>query len=193
MKKILFLDVETTGLDAKKHGIVQLSAIMDIDGQVADRFDIKIHPHSSCACDTKALEISGNTVEQILTYTPEGEAFNLFVRFLGKHIDKFAAYDKAAFCGYNAPFDNEFVRQLFQRNGDNFFGSWFWSGTIDVMGLSLLRMLDERHAMPNFKLGTVADVILGADRVNEMTVEFGLHNAMTDIEITREIFLKVTK
>lgn len=191
--KICFIDTETTGLDVKKHGIIQLAAIMEIDGEVVGRFDAKMRPASSCACDPKALEISGHTVEQIREFRPEADVFRDFLEFLGVHISKFDKLDKAIFSGYNSPFDNEFIRQLFERNGDKFFGSWFWSGTVDVMGLALLRLADSRSSMENFKLGTVANSVLGAESVQMLTMEYGLHNAMTDIEITREIFHAVRR
>lgn len=189
--KTLFLDVETTGLDAKRHGIIQIAAIMDIDGVAVDRIDLKIRPASSCACDAKALEVSGATIEEIKGYPSESDQFRAFCGWLEKFISKFDRNDKAFFSGYNSPFDVEFMRQFFERNGDKYFGSWFWSGTIDVMGLALLRLRAERDQMENFKLGTVASWILGPDKVAEMTTEIGLHNAMTDIELTREIFLRL--
>jgi DNA polymerase-3 subunit epsilon len=191
MIKTVFLDVETTGLDPKRHGVIQVAAIMDIDGVAVDRIDLKIRPASSCACDAKALEVSGSTIEMIRDYPHEADQFREFLGWLSRHIDKFTKTDKAFFSGYNSPFDVEFMRQLFERNGDKYFGSWFWSGTIDVMGLALLRLRSDREQMENFKLGTVANWVLGLDEFERITAEIGLHNAMTDIELTREIFYKL--
>lgn len=190
--KICFIDTETTGLDAKRHGIIQIAAIMEIDGVEVGRFEAFIRPASTCACDAKALEISGHTVEEIKGFKPEPQAFREFCDFLGQHCEKFERTDKVIFSGYNAPFDNQFIREFFERNGDKYFGSWFWAGTVDVMGLALLRLADQRSQMPDFKLGTVADFVLGSERIAELTETHGLHNAMTDIEITREVFRAVT-
>lgn len=184
--KLCYIDTETTGLNAREHGIIQLAAIMEIDGVEVSTFCEKIRPDSSCRADLKALEISGNTIEMIRTYMPEREAYLAFVAWLGQHISKFDKIDKAFFCGYNSPFDVEFVRALFDRNGDNYFGSWFWSGSIDVMGEALWRLRGERHLLPNFKLGTVAEFVLG-DRAQALTAETGLHDALTDIRVTREL------
>ena len=190
--KTVFLDTETTGLDPKRHGIIQIAAIMDIDGVAVDRINLDIRPASCCACDPAALEVSGKTLEEIKAFPHEADQYRAFCEWLGKHVSKFDRNDKAFFSGYNSPFDAEFMRAFFDRNGDKYFGSWFWSGTIDVMGLALLKLRGERHAMQNFKLGTVAEAVLGGDVVAEMTSKIGLHNAMTDIELTREIFRKVT-
>lgn len=188
--KLCYIDTETTGLDAKRHGIIQLAAIMEIDGEEVSTFSEKMRPASSCAADPSALEISGNTVEMIKTYRPEAEVYRDFVEWLGQFVGKFDKFDKAFFCGYNSPFDVEFVRALFDRNGDKFFGSWFWSGSVDVMGAALWALRDQRPGLANFKLGTVAEHILGS-RVAELTADAGLHDALTDIRITRELHMRV--
>lgn len=189
--KIIYLDTETTGLDAKKCGIIQLAAILDIDGKEVDSIDIKICPRHDLEINDEALAISGFTREQIQSdFLPELRAHAEFTAWLGRHIDKFSKVDKAFFSGYNTPFDVEFVRAWFTRCNDKYFGSWFWSGSIDVMGAALWALRDKRHMLPNFKLGTVADFVLGS-RVAELTAEAGLHNALTDIRITREIHRRV--
>ena len=44
MKKILWLDVETTGLDPNRNGLIQLAILMDIDGELVDKIQINIQP-----------------------------------------------------------------------------------------------------------------------------------------------------
>ena len=188
--KLCYIDTETTGLDAKRHGIIQLAAIMEIDGDEVSTFSEKMRPASTCAVDHSALEISGNTIDMIRAYRPEAEVYRDFVAWLGSHIDKFSKTDKAFFCGYNSPFDVEFVRAFFDRNGDKYFGSWFWSGSVDVMGAALWALRDQRAGLLNFKLGTVATHVLGS-RAAELTADVGLHDALTDIRITRELHIRV--
>ena len=191
--KYCYIDCETTGLDSKHHGIIQLAAIMEINGEEVSRYSEKIRPASSCAADASALKVSGNTIEMIRGYAPEPVAHDAFSDWLSRDIGKFDKSDKAFFCGYNSSFDNQFVREFFSRNNDPYFGSWFWSGTIDVMALALHHLAASRPEMENFKLGTVATKILGPDRVAEITNKVGLHDAMTDIVLTREIFREITK
>lgn len=184
--KLCYIDTETTGLDAKAHGIIQLAAIMEIDGVEISTFSQKIRPDSHCRADMRALEISGNTIEMIRTYMPERDAYFAFTAWLGEHISKFDKFDKAFFCGYNSPFDVEFLRAFFDRNGDSYFGSWFWSGSVDVMGAALWRLREERRLLTNFKLGTVAAHVL-KERAAALAEETGLHDALTDIRVTREL------
>jgi DNA polymerase-3 subunit epsilon len=42
MKKLLYLDLETTGLDPKTNSIHEIGAIVEIDGFVAGEFEIKL-------------------------------------------------------------------------------------------------------------------------------------------------------
>lgn len=188
--KLCYIDTETTGLDAKRHGIIQLAAIMEIDGEEVSTFSEKMRPASSCSADPSALEISGNTVEMIKAYRPEAEVYRDFVEWLGRFVGKFDRLDKAFFCGYNSSFDVEFVRAFFDRNGDKYFGSWFWSGSVDVMGAALWSLRDQRPMLENFKLGTVAKRVLGT-RFAELTADAGLHDALADIRLTRELHMRV--
>jgi DNA polymerase-3 subunit epsilon len=188
--KICYLDTETTGLDARKCGIVQIAAILEIDGREVDTFDMRMRPAAGLEISDEALAVSGTKREDLEGFPTEREVYLAFLRWLGKHIDKFSKTDKALFAGYNSPFDVEFIRAWFDRCGDRYFGSWFWSGTVDVMGAALWALRDQRAALPNFKLGTVAAHVLGS-RLDELTAELGLHNALTDIRVTRELHQRI--
>ena len=191
--KICYIDTETTGLDAKTCGIIQLAAIMEIDGEVVSEFETKIRPFDGCSISTEALAVSGAKLEDLDGFPQEWEALRAFLEWLGKHVSKFDKSDKAFFSGYNTPFDIEFVRKFFERNGDKYFGSWFWSGSLDVMGFALWHLATKRHLMPNFKLGTVADEVLGKERAAQIMGAEGLHNALGDIRLTREIMKVVAR
>ena len=74
---------------------------------------------------------------------------------------------------------------LIIQNGDKYFGSYFWSNSIDVMVLATLRLLGVRPTMENFKLMTVAKT------VGVQIDESKLHDAMYDIYLTREIYNRI--
>ncbi|MDP2235012.1 MAG: 3'-5' exonuclease [Bacteroidales bacterium] len=183
MTKILFFDVETTGLDSKIHGMHQLSGILEIDGEPVKTFDFKINPAPHLQIDQEALKISGKTIDEIRAYPSEAEVYRRFIAMLLNYIDKFNKLDKAFLAGWNnAAFDNGFLRAFFERNGDKYFGSWFWSNPLDVMVLATEYLLNERSTMLNFKLMTVAAFLLGG------IDESKLHDATYDIELTRNIY-----
>jgi len=135
--KQLFFDLETTGVEPEKNGIHQLSGIIVIDGDKKEEFDIRIRPAEGLVIEDAALEVSGVTREQIASYQSEKEALKQFIGILSRYVDRFNTKDKFFLTGYNnASFDNKFLRAFFTRNNDKYFGSWFWSNSIDVMVLA---------------------------------------------------------
>nr|DAT40402.1 MAG TPA: DNA polymerase III subunit alpha [Caudoviricetes sp.] len=186
--KLVFFDLETTGTNPGKHGIHQISGQIVIDGVIKETFDFHVQPNPRAMIEDEALKVGGVTREQILAYPPMQQVYQEFVAMLGKYVDKFNKKDKFFLVGYNnAAFDNQFLRGFFLQNGDVYFGSWFWSNSIDVMVLASAYLATRRPDMENFKLSTVAKN-LGVN-VNDES----LHDAMYDIELTKAVFDIVTR
>ena len=156
-EKLFFYDLETTGTNHWKHGIHQISGCIIIDGVIKERFNLKMRPHTGCTIDTKALEVSNVTEQQILGYGEPSLAHKQLKEIMGKYVDPYNKKDKFHLVGYNiSSFDNQFLRSFFSNNGDNYFGSWFWSDCIDVMVMASYLLRHVRHDMVNFKQSTVA-------------------------------------
>lgn len=192
--KIAHIDTETGGLDPKKSALLQIACVLEIidhDSIVSTVFQSFIRPAPGLEIKDEALEINGITPEQLLTFPTEDVVHVGFVNFLNMSINRFIKSDKAFFSGYNAGFDNSFIREFFLRNGNDYFGSYFWSGTLDVMGFALNHLREIRPLMPNFKLGTVAAEILGKEAVEATTTFYPLHDARADAHLSREIFHKI--
>lgn len=187
MSKIFFYDLETTGVDCKANGIHQISGAIVIDGETKETFNFKVAPHNAAVIEAKALEVAGVTEQQIKQYEPIRSVYAKIIALLTKYVDKFDRTDKFHLCGYNnAGFDNQFFRQWFFLSGDKYFGSWFWSDTIDVMVLASYKLQHQRYLLPNFQLKTVAGYL-------GITVdETKLHDALYDIELTQAIYNKVS-
>lgn len=181
--KILFFDLETTGLMPNKHGIHQLSGEITIDGVTKETFDFKVRPNPKAEITQEALDVAGVTKEQILAYPPMEVVFSQFMAMLDKYVDRFDKKDKFFLAGFNnAGFDNNFLRGWFLQNGDKYFGSWFWSNSIDLMVMATPYLASKRADMENFKLATVA-AALGIEVASDK-----LHDASYDIYLTKEIF-----
>lgn len=186
--KLLFFDLETTGTNPGKNGIHQISGEIVIDGVSKEQFDFRVQPNPKAIIEEEALKVAGVTREQVLAYPPMQQVHSEFVAMLEKYVDKYNKKDKFFLVGYNnAAFDNPFLRGFFLQNGDQYFGSWFWSNTIDVMVLASAYLATRRPDMENFKLSTVAKT-LGVDVESE-----SLHNALYDINLTKAVFDIVTK
>ncbi|NDV66761.1 3'-5' exonuclease [Bacteroides sp. 224] len=181
--KIVFFDLETTGTLPNRHGIHQISGEIVIDGETKETFDFNVCPNPQAEILEEALKIAGVTKEQILAYPPMSVVFKQFVEMLGKYVDKYDKKDKYYLAGFNnSAFDNPFLRGWFLQNGDNYFGSWFWSNSFDLMILATPHLAHKQPEMENFRLATVAKH-LGIEVIEEK-----LHDASYDIALTKAIY-----
>jgi len=188
--KLAFVDLETTGIFPSKHGIHSI-AIKLVDDDLTDGkcewFVENVRPFPTDDFDATALKISGKTFEDLAAYPSAKEVYAKLNTFLEANINKFNKTDKAFFLAYNARFDADFLRKYFEKCGDKYFGSWFWTPPIDIMSLASVPLMDKRHTMENFKLGTVADTL-------GVTVDSGnLHNAQYDVSLAEAIYRKVVE
>jgi DNA polymerase III subunit epsilon len=182
MEKLFFYDLETTGTKFWKNGIHQISGAIVIDGEIKEVFDFKVRPNESAIIDEEALKIANVTKEQIMAYPSMQEVHSKIIKMLSKYVDKFNKKDKFHLAGYNnASFDNPFFRAFFVQNNDVYFGSWFWSDSIDVMVLASYKLRNVRHELVDFKQSSVAKY-LGIE-IDEKK----LHDAEYDIEICLKI------
>ncbi len=184
MSKILFFDLETTGVDSKKNGIHQISGMLQVDGCILEEFNIKFKPDENLVIEPDALAVSNLTIADLETRElSENDAYGKFIKIIANHCDKYNKKDKIYLCGYNnAAFDNQFLREFFLRQGDNYFGSWFWSNSLDVMVFASMLLSRKRAEMENFKLKTVAKAV--GIEVDEAQ----LHDALYDVKLTKQIF-----
>lgn len=187
--KYFFLDVETTGLDRGLNDIFQISGILtDHKLNVLERCDYRFRPFSLEYVQPEALSKTGMTLESLsnLPLAPQ-EAYAQLIEVLTRHCDKFDKKDKLQFVAYNASFDYEFIRKFFEKNGDTYFGSWFWNPPICVMQAAAWMTMRVRGALPNFKLGTLCQCAeLNWD-------EASAHDAEYDIRQTLELFRYLRK
>jgi DNA polymerase-3 subunit epsilon len=185
--KKFFFDVETTGLSWKTAAIHQLSIIVDIDGEEVERIDWRVKPFEGAKISAEALAVGGVTLDTIEAYPDNVEVFKDLLALLAKYVDRFDKTDKFHLCGYNNRyFDDRFLRAWFERLEDNYFGAWFFADSLDVMVLASQRLIFQRKTMKDFKLATVAaklGVPVNPDK---------LHDALYDVEITRQAYNKIT-
>lgn len=192
--KLFFCDVETTGVDPLRHGVTQVAGEIgylrpegEYDSKTA--FNFPVAPFPGDAIEQSALDVQKKTRAEIEASPAPAEVFRKLKRIAEGHVDKYEPTDKLFFVAYNSPFDNAFMREFWRKNGDRYFGSLFWTPDLCVMRLAAERLRFDRDRFANFKLATVAEAlgVMGAfDGAS-------LHDASTDIRLTRDIYLKLTK
>lgn len=191
MLKLLFVDVETTGTDPAKHGIIQLSGCVLLASREAlilnddAIFNFKMKPFPGDIIEDSALKINGISRESLMNDSErmEGiEAQRQFTSLLYRYVDKYKKTDKFFFVGFSATFDDNFCRALFNKCGDKYYGSLICWPPIDVAAMAALKLGEKRLFMPNFKLATVA-AACGIPVDPQKT-----HDAMYDIDLTVKIF-----
>lgn len=190
--KKLYVDTETTGTDPKNNGIIQFSAILLVNGKRVDEIDMKMQPFKEDELDEGALAHNHTSALELFSadrYKPE-VAYERLTGFFGKHCDKYDHLDKLFWVGYKAAFDQDFTREFFNKSGDKYFGSWFWTPPLDCMGLAAYLLQKERYKLRDFKLRSVYEYLYPS-MINYYQKEEDCgrawHNSMFDIERTLDI------
>ncbi len=180
--KLCFVDVETSGLDPQKNALLQVSGIVRVEGKPEETFNLCIKPFTTDVLDAQAMQING--LDPIKGLEPLA-AHNELVKLFSKYVSKYNRQDKMFFVGYNAGFDMDFMRAFFIKCNDKFFGSFFFYPYIDVMQMALMRLLDRRPSMENFKLSCVCKAV---------GLQFDMdkaHSAAYDVLQTKELFDRI--
>lgn len=159
--KLMLVDTETTGLDPKAHGVVQIAMLAaECRGReiiaCGDVQTWNVAPFPTDAISPEAMDVHGLTEAQVRAYDPPRAVFGRVNAYLAERVDKYIKSDKYVMVAYNAPFDAQVLREWWGKCGDRYFGSWFWAPALDVMTLAMGALMHERAQLMNFKLGTVA-------------------------------------
>lgn len=179
MKKVLWFDLETTGIDPERNGIIQFAALVEIHGEVVDSLEIKLQPHQGALISKEALVVNGVSEEDIRGFMRHDEAFRHIDAFLSRHVSRFDRNDKFYPAGYNVQFDLEFLSRMFKRYDQYGIGTFVNWRRIDPLPLLYYMEYIDKISLDNYKLQTVCDY-------------FGIplnsaHDAMADVKATREL------
>jgi len=180
--KFLYLDCETTGLDPRKHGVIQVACILAKgktirDAKVIDRLNIRFNPLSiGCKIDKEALKINGIKKKEIEKFPTD--SFKMLIDFLHVYCNPYDPKDKLVAVGQNVKFDIEFLHGWAKREEFNYMGSYIDWRVIDTLVVARLQSALGNINPPDFKLATLCK-------------EYGItppnHDAMDDILATKKL------
>jgi DNA polymerase III alpha subunit (gram-positive type) len=105
MKKLAFIDVETTGLQPHLHTICEV-AIIRSDGATFST-KVKLTPDEMNAADKRALQINGYTAKDMLYALSHEKSAAAFAEIL----------QGCKVVGHNVHFDVAFIREWFDQHG----------------------------------------------------------------------------
>src|SRR3990167_1907927 len=183
MKKILYLDTETTGTDVRENDVIQFAGIIEIGGKIKETFDFKIRPFNLEKIDDSALSLHGFTLEGIKVFPEPKDIYSRVLDLFGKYVDKYDPDDKFYPAGYNVGFDLDFLQQFFFKCNDKF-GLGTWQNWKKIDPLPILHFMDSQGliSLANYKLSTVC---------SHFGISHKAHNALSDIQATKEVIGKV--
>lgn len=205
LKKLLFIDVETTGLDTAKDGITQIAGSIDYiwrDGEPAQfkqsfnymcrpfSGDRKLDPKSEDTinmlinCYGATEETIEEKIDEIYSRPDPIEVFKKLSRVLDAHCNPKYPFNKFQMIGANSKFDYSMMRRWMEQccGEDLWFSKYTSYHCIDIQQLAMMFKFLGKIKSRDLKLGTIAKK-LGV----EIKVQ---HDADHDIRATKQIFYK---
>lgn len=189
MHKILWLDLETTGVDSEKDKIIEIGIIyQDLrTGKIAEfsRY-IKLDSYPDNFNETEAIQVNGLTKEFLeKNGITEEEAYYDLIKFLNERLNRYDPSDKCILAGYNVTFDDDFSRALFERYGNKYYGSYISFLKIDVVNLiAQCTLLGIIPNLKNYKLETI---------IEYFKIKSESHKAIEDIRTTKILYELLSK
>ncbi len=190
MKRI-YIDVETTGVEYPACGVIQIAGLVEINGVEMEAFNYTCQPFPTDRIEDEALSVNSRSRGELAGFNDPGDVHTQFTTLLSRYVNRFDRHDKLFFLAYNAEFDVQHLRAWFTKCGDSYFGSYFWHPPLCIMQLAAWNLVGERHVMPNFKLGTVANhlKVAGETPVEQQQ----LHDALVDVRLAREVYMALVE
>lgn len=188
-ERIVFFDVETGGLEAARHPIIQFAAVaVDADFHELETVERKLMFREE-DCDPSAL--AANHYDPAVwrdKAIPQTRGVELFGDFCRRHatmskVSKAGKpYSVARLAAHNAPFDAGFAIEWFKVSGTFLPAACYEA--LDTLGLARWVSLASRTQPKDHKLGSLCEWLgIPLD---------GAHDALTDVratvEVTRKLF-----
>lgn len=171
-RPLIFLDIESTGLEIQKHEIIEIGALKVNPKRpfnVLEEFEVKVAPERLKEADEDALKIVGFSKEEWAGAVTIAEAL--------KKLDRFA--EGGTLVGFNVTFDWAMLDRAYFLAGRT---DPFHYHRLDVMSM-VYEKLYSKPSIKRFSLGEVCKY-LGIERKTK-------HRALDDARVTYLAFKKL--
>lgn len=175
---LAFIDVETTGLDADRHELIEVGCVLakqvSREGkgpalEVLDEFEYKIAPEHLETADPESLAINGYKTENWTNAISLADAMEKFSeRVRG-----------ASFVAHNAFFDYEFIDHAFKKTGVKNFMHYH---RLDTVSIAFAKLYDQTE-VEKFSLRFLCEYF-GIENKNA-------HTALSDARATFEVYKRL--
>jgi DNA polymerase III epsilon subunit-like protein len=190
-QKLFWFDVETTGIDNIQHEIIELSAIVEVSGEVKDRrswFPSITRPETA---NPDAMKVNGVSVEEVMARElTQEKMIQEICQWLAQWVNPKDKWDFYTPAGHNVAFDVGFLKKAFEdqfgvEKGNARFSAFFDYHNLDTSIFGIMaHYMNPNWSAPFYGLGKTA-AAFGIERDEEKE-----HGAEYDIELTRNLFRK---
>ena len=173
--KLLFIDVETTGLEPDTNEIIDIALIQtDMDGNVEKKWGSKIRPQYGCSAE--AAKVNGYSPEAWASSPSYGEVVT-YLTNAGFNEERYILV------GWNVDFDKSFALRMLKAAGINADYK-----TLDVFGMCWSVYFDFMFDFikTNDKAPKLSNVLEYARITNRAP-----HTAMGDCEAVHELYWRI--
>jgi len=176
--KLFYNDLETTGVDPKIHGVVQIAFILaDAHGNELAEYSSYCRPFKEDLIDPAALEVTGLALSQLETFPNPADVYHEMRLIFSKHGKKGNKDLRFIPAGYNNQFDLEFLLAWMTKIDGKFaFWDFLQMAGIDVMPVCRALRFSGILNIPNAKLSTVCEYL---------KIPIKAHDALSDVRATK--------
>jgi len=180
MRKLIVVDTETGGLDARKHSILSVGAVIYQDGAIVGQFSGKVCEPVLCI-DEQALTVTGIKVADIAKFDTPFQVVQAFQQWLLKN----ELYGQQTLVAHGIRFDEPFLRRLWELAGQDFNKQFSH------------RMLCTQSAALLLNLAGRLDLPAGSASLDNVAAVFGFkrdhqhHDALEDAILTARVLRRL--
>lgn len=178
---LLFLDLETTGLDPEKHEVIELAGMLVVNNIVKEEFSLFFKPTNFDIIEQDALRTTGYTVEKLMALND-----NPVVSLMGIDalLKKYGGNEIWTLAGQKTTFDRSFFNKFwarYQPANVRLFRNVFSFMNVDLINIATTFHLSGVYTFENFKLDTILKTL-------GMEFDGNHHSAIDDVKNTYKAY-----
>jgi len=176
---IFYFDVETSGLDPRRHCILQIAWIIEKNGEVISEKSYDVTPSDMDDLNLGALRVNGFTLERMQAGKSLSYVMAAVVGDLRAHKQGSGMFRP---CGHNVPFDISFLVPAMNLTHEAYLNHLSLHGALDTCAIARFYGFLGLLQLDNYRLETCC---------KDFEILLKAHDALADIRATRELFHKL--